>query len=492
MTVPSADVAVIGCGPTGATLAGLLAKCGLRVAVLEREAAIHPLPRAVHFDDEVMRVFQALGVAERLEEVCRVNPGMRFVDASDGSLLLDWPRPQEVGPQGWHASYRFHQPDLEAILRGALAEAPRVTLTTGAEVAGITEEPERVRLTLRDGRAVTACYAVGCDGARSMLRGAIGGGMEDLGFHERWLVTDLRLTRPRPDLGDHSVQFCDPDRPMTYVRCPGDRRRWEGRLAPGERAEEAMRPERVWQRLARWITPAEAEIERAAVYTFRSAIARRWRRGRLLIAGDAAHLTPPFMGQGMCAGIRDAANLAWKLALRVREEAGDALLDSYGAERIPHVRAYIETAVRLGHLINALDRDGALQLAEDRAAGRVRMASIAPALGESAAARFGAPPSEATGRLAAQPVLSDGRRLDDVTGYAPVLLSRAPLPGPPRGPLRVDAGAEPGMGVLLDSLGAEAVLIRPDRYVVSTAETESLAKKLSEVVFPSPLPAASP
>ena len=293
------DVAIVGFGPTGATLANLLGLCGLRVALLERERGIPRLPRAVHFDGEVMRIFQAIGVADRVAAVSRVNAGMRFVDPA-GRLLLDWPRPQQVGPQGWHPSYRFHQPDLETILRYRLSSVPNVDVVLGADVTAIAQDAELVAIAYREGdrqHTLTARYVVGCDGARSLVRTHITSRAEDLGFHERWLVIDLLLRRERPDLGDFTIQYCHPQTPATYVRGPGLRRRWEIAIADLPDAQ-ALAPANIWQRLARWLTPADAEVERAAVYTFHSVIASSWRRGRLLIAGDAAHQTPPFMGVG--------------------------------------------------------------------------------------------------------------------------------------------------------------------------------------------------
>ena len=293
------DVAIVGFGPTGAALANLLGLCGLRVVVLERERAIHCLPRAVHFDGEVMRIFQAIGVSERVARVSRINADMRFIDPH-GKLLLDWPRPQQVGPQGWHPSYRFHQPDLEAILRYRLSSVPNVDVVLGADVTAIAQDAELGSITYREGdrqHTLTARYVVGCDGARSLVRTQITSRAEDLGFHERWLVVDLLLHGDRPDLGDFTIQYCHPQTPATYVRGPGLRRRWEIAIADLPDAQ-ALAPANIWQRLARWLTPADAEVERAAVYTFHSVIASSWRRGRLLIAGDAAHQTPPFMGVG--------------------------------------------------------------------------------------------------------------------------------------------------------------------------------------------------
>lgn len=440
------DVAIIGYGPVGATLANMLGAAGLDVVVLEREAAAYHLPRAVHFDDEVMRIFQGIGLAEAILPLTITSPGMKFVDR-DGALLLDWSRPQGIGPQGWHASYRFHQPALEDALRAGVARYPNVAVRARTTVTALTPDGGVETST----GPLRARYVIGCDGANSLTRQTIGEGFDDLGFDERWLVTDLILKRPRPDLGDHSIQFCDPARPATYVRGVGERRRWEISLRDGEA------PENPWPLLARWITPADATLERAAIYTFRSAVARKWRRERLLIAGDAAHLTPPFMGQGMCAGIRDVANLGWKL-VEVQRGADPALLNTYQAERAPHARAYIETAVRLGGLINT--RAMALALGE-APEGPVRMESIAPALGG-----FSAP----LGRPAPQPRLADGTRLDDRIGPRHAVLLRGDVADTTaldgRGAVLV---ADPALDPFLAANHALAALMRPDRQVVAFA-----------------------
>ena len=256
------EVAIVGYGPVGATLAALLGKQGIRTLVLEREGAAYHLPRAVHFDAEVMRVFQAMGVAEAVAAGTRLSPGMRFVDAA-GRLLLDWSRPPEIGPEGWHASYRFHQPELERVLRGAVTALPAVSVRTRAEVFALDQDPDGISIRWEDLasgrlRATRARWVIGCDGARSLVRRFMGAEWLDLGFHERWLVTDLILTRPRPDLGEHSIQFCDPARAATYVRGVGERRRWEIALKPEEDAAAMTRPEEVWRLLAPWITPADA------------------------------------------------------------------------------------------------------------------------------------------------------------------------------------------------------------------------------------------
>lgn len=465
-------VAIVGYGPVGATLANLLAERGLRVLVLEREPEIYRLPRAVHFDGECMRVFQAAGVAEVLQHDIIPIFGMRFVNPR-GQLLIDWQRPLEPGLQGWYASYRFHQPRLEEILRDRLAQRPGVQVLLRHEVFALNEANDHVVVRyedMRNGRLHSARvgYVVGCDGARSLVRRLIGTELEDLQQHERWLVIDALLKRPRPDLGDDSIQYCDPKRPGTYVRGVGQRRRWELMLLPHENPAEQTQPDRIWQLLAPWITPADAELERHAVYTFHSVVARGWRRERLLIAGDAAHQTPPFLGQGMCAGIRDAVNLAWKLADVALGHADDRLLDTYETERSPHVREFIQTAVRLGSVIQTMDPEVAKARDLAMAAQPEQFVVPQPALGPGA--HHGEAPA---GQLAPQAMLADGRRADDVVGFAPMLLlapeaaeaAQAWAAGRVACVVPHDAASR----AWLAERGLQAVLVRPDRYVAAAA-----------------------
>ena len=488
-----ADVIIVGLGPTGATLANLLAECGVSVIAVDREAGIYDLPRAVHFDGETMRVFQAAGISESLSREVIVNPGMRFVDP-DGELLLDWPRPKEVGPQGWHASYRFHQPDLERLLREKLARRPNVSALTEMVATSVDARKREVIVTcrnLRNGRAhsLSSSYVVGCDGARSLVRGVIGSEMSDLGFKERWLVVDVLLKGDRQDLGDHSIQYCSPDRPMTYCRSPKNRRRWEIALRDDEADEQITRDERVWSFLAPWIEPGEAELERRAVYTFRSEIAKIWRKGRLMIAGDAAHLTPPFMGQGMCTGIRDASNLAWKLALCVKGDAGCGILDSYQEERAPNARSFIETAMRLGGLINTLDKESALSLGSRDETGVASMESVFPPLGPSDVGGLISMGTPHKGRLFPQPAFEDGRLLDDVVGFNPALIVRGELSRNVAANVPVvECWDGSALAAALADLGTIAVLVRPDRYIAASARTEAEVAALAALALPSLVP----
>ena len=476
------DVAIIGLGPVGATLANILGQAGVTVVVLEKEAAAYHLPRAVHFDDEVMRIFQSIGLAEALLPYLALSTGMRFLDPA-GRIILDWSRLHPTRPHGWNASYRFHQPELEDVLRRGLQRWPSVTVRERCEAFAVEAQPNGAVVRFEDlgsGKlyAVNARYVVGCDGARSLIRRLIGSGLIDLGFHERWLVVDAILKRPRPDLGDISIQFCDPERPATYVRGVGDRRRWEITLKDDEPSSQMADPVRVWSLLKRWITPDDAELERSAVYTFHSVIAERWRRGRLLIAGDAAHQTPPFLGQGMCAGMRDAANLGWKLIGVLRGVFGDDLLDSYQTERLPHVREYIELAVKLGGIINTRAADVALPNTTRSAESTLQLRVEKPRLGRA----FHWGHSDQVGRLMIQPTLSDGTRLDDRVGARFCLLAEHDLIRSAPASLvdTLDARdvvcLDSSHGEVADwlrSIGHKAVLARPDRYVFGTADDET-------------------
>ncbi|TYC69147.1 bifunctional 3-(3-hydroxy-phenyl)propionate/3-hydroxycinnamic acid hydroxylase [Stappia sp. BW2] len=490
------DVAIVGYGPAGATLAHLLGACGLKTLVLERETAHYHLPRAVHFDAEVMRVFQWIGIAEEMEEKTHPHPGMRFVDPH-GKLLLDWPRPQGEGPQGWRANYRFHQPDLEELLRDHMARRQSVVVRSRCEVFHVEDKGERVELRYEDMSCgsierISAQYVVGCDGARSLIRRYIESGMEDFGFHERWLVVDVILKTEKPELGDHSIQYCRPERPATYVRTPGKRRRWEITVRPEEDSAQITKPENVWALLSDWITPDEADLERTAVYVFHSLVAKDWRKGRLLLAGDACHQTPPFMGQGMCAGTRDVANLFWKLALvcKGKVTGGDAerLLDSYESERKPNAREYIQTAVRLGGLINTAGTQEALRAALPARDGSARMESIAPPLGQ------GLGQGDKAGRLFGQPRLNDGRLMDAVYPYQFVVVAEAGLADGltlPDGVALVTSETS-NAAEHLARLGARATVLRPDRHTLGAADTKEDLEALLALVLPNPIETQQP
>jgi 3-(3-hydroxy-phenyl)propionate hydroxylase len=436
-----------------------------------------------------MRVFQTIGLLPRLHDQVSAAPGMKFVNAQ-GDLLIEWQRPVEIGLHGWSSCYRVHQPELEAALRERLDERPEVQVLTRHDVYAIDEQDDHVTIrfeNMRNGelRKARARYVVGCDGARSLVRRLMDASLDDLQLHERWLVVDLLLKRPMPELGEYSIQYCDPQRPGTYICGAGDRRRWEVMVMPDDDLSQINSPEWIWQRLARWIGKEDADIERSAVYMFHSVVAQRWRRGRLLIAGDAAHQTPPFMGQGMAAGIRDAANLAWKLCAVITGQTSDDLLDTYASERLPHVREFIEGAVRFGDIIQATDskavaaRDAALTCAIES------FRTPEPSLGPGAHDGI---PNGITGQIIPQFRTVDGQLLDDSIGYRYLLLCRPDVL--PKSTtiesdvLRIHLAMDAVALAWLDGLGACAALIRPDRYLQALALTAAELEPLLARVFP--------
>ena len=459
------DVVIVGLGPTGAMLANLLGLKGIFTLVLEREAQIYPLPRAVHFDDEIMRAFQTIGIADELSDKVIINKGMRFCDY-DGNLLMDWPREQIITDNGWYASYRFHQPDLEELMREALQQYSHVVVKQEYVAEAINDCGDHVELSYRNRLTdevsrVNAKYVVGCDGARSTVRQAMQTDMQPLGFEQRWLVVDVILKQAMPELGDHTIQYCDPSQPATYCRNPGMRRRWEFALRDDQTDEQMTNPDIIWEMLKRWITPAKAVLERQAIYTFKSCVAERWQINRLFVAGDSAHLTPPFMGQGMCAGIRDAMNLGWKLAEACSNENRDVdFLASYESERKANAINYIQTAVKLGELINQMGQDSAPKQ-------QIKMKSIRSELGPG----LGSEDDPLRGTLFPQCVLSDGTKLDDASGYSSFIVRRG-KPAESEELNVLDADQEPALHAILTKLGVEEVVVRADRYIFSSIPSQ--------------------
>ncbi|MFM8411320.1 MAG: bifunctional 3-(3-hydroxy-phenyl)propionate/3-hydroxycinnamic acid hydroxylase [Alphaproteobacteria bacterium] len=476
------DAAIVGLGPAGVAVGAMLARRGLRVAAFEREPGVFHMPRAVHFDGDVMRNFQSIGACDDLRDCTVVGEGMHFVNA-DGKTLLAIDAKALAGDSGWDLSYFFHQPALETVLRKH-ASAAGLAMHLRHEVEAIEpgdaadpSKPASIRVRdLATGavREVRAAWVLGCDGARSLARVATGTVLDDLRFDQPWLVCDVVLRRD-VDLPRWAVQYCDPARPSTYVPIAGRRRRWEFMLMPGETREELERPERVAAMLAPWLGPDDAEIERATVYVFHALIASPWRRERVLLLGDAAHQTPPFLGQGMCAGMRDAANLAWKIDLVQRGLASRALLDSYEHERSPHVRRVIESAVAAGGLIQTTDPEVA------KARDEMFLSGNAPSpIDLVPRATDGVyddrPDDAAAGKPLPQPRDGAGRLLDDSLGDGFAVVGaddpRAACGADAVGRLeRVGARfvAAPALRPWLAKVGAVAAVVRPDRFVYGSA-----------------------
>jgi len=380
------DVAIIGYGPTGQVLSLLLGEKGYRVAVFERWPTLYPQPRAVHYDHEIARVFQAAGIAEALASI--VEPGgiYEWRNARGETLLsFDW---SEQSVSGWPSSTMFPQPQLEAILDARVKALPTVTVYQGWAAEQVEQTQDSVHLQVRkqvvtssgelvpaeDRLSVRARYVIGADGANSFLRQHMNTSLTDLGFLFDWLVVDV-IPHEQREWNPRNVQVCDPLRPTTVVSGGKGRRRWEFMRLPGESVEDLNNSETAWQLLAPWdIMPENATLERHALYTFRARWAESWRDGRFLLAGDAAHQMPPFAGQGMCAGVRDAVNLAWKLDLVLSGQAEESLLDSYTSERLPHVQSTIQFSVDLGRIICISDPEAANMRDEAMLAARQQAA----------------------------------------------------------------------------------------------------------------------
>jgi 3-(3-hydroxy-phenyl)propionate hydroxylase len=500
------DVAIIGFGPTGAVAAALLGQAGLRVHVCDRLHGVYEFPRALAMDHEVMRVLQQLGAVQSVAP--HVEP---FTPSEyrgvDGQLIRRMTMVARPYPQGYTPSLVFAQPPVERALRERVARLPNVTVALGTELCALrtddNAEAGAVTLEIQSevgaAQRVRARWVIGCDGGAGTVRGLLGAALEDLDFDEPWLVADVRVNEEGlTKLPKVSVQYCDPERPSTLVIGPGNHRRWEISLKPGEDPGEAATPEGTWRRLSRWITPEDGDLWRQASYRFHALVAERWRHGRVFLAGDAAHMQPPFLGQGMCQGVRDAANLAWKLIAVVRGEvtgaAAEALLNSYGAERKAHVRELTSRIKAIGAVIcerdvaKARERDARL-LAE--CGGVVKDTPRQDVLPRLEGGLLATLPSSARGTLFPQPrlALTGGRvavLMDERFGYGWRLVLDSALPAP-----RVDRGltvialgssgwheTEGVVATWMRRHECHAALVRPDHYVYGVAATPSGLKHL--------------
>jgi 3-(3-hydroxy-phenyl)propionate hydroxylase len=344
------DVIVVGAGPCGITIANLLGRYGVRTLVLEAETEIYPFPRAVGIDDESLRTYQTLGVVDRLLEDIVQNTPIRYY--TSWGRLLAHVKPS-AKPFGWPRRNNFLQPRYEAALRDHLKQYDDVTLRSGVFVTGYSQDADgvMVSLTTGDGPAeqVRARYLVGADGGRSTIRGIAGIELTGTTAPNKWLVVDVaddQLDEP------YSAVYCDPNRPVLVIPLPYGHRRFEFKVLDSDDDEKMTDLQYV---LTNLIAPRYGKLPlptvlRARIYLHHSRTAERFRAGRVFLAGDAAHLQPPFFGQGMNSGIRDATNLSWKLAAVISGRATDGLLDTYDAERRPHAETMVKFATRIGQM----------------------------------------------------------------------------------------------------------------------------------------------
>ncbi len=372
------DVAVVGYGPTGLVLASALGKAGHRVVVFERWPGLYGLPRLTHIDGETARTIQAVGDLELALRDASPLENYRYFNGH-GELLfeIDW----RGTSSGHPAHIAMYQPDIEDSIDKHVRASGTVEVNQGWAVVNVHPSDDGVELTARpwtksrtgqwahagEERTVTAKYLVGADGANSFVRATLGIERSDLGVRDSWLNIDCERLRPLPERFDRTTQFCDPVRGHMFMPIGKSRQRFELAVLPGEDVAMFEDPGYAWSwlRETHGLGPDDVKILRNVVYGFEARIAERWRAGRVFLAGDAAHTTPPYLGQGACSGMRDGITLGWKLDLVLRGLAGDGLLDTYEAERRPHATTITETSTMLGRVANT--HDPAAAAARDQA-----------------------------------------------------------------------------------------------------------------------------
>ena len=347
------DVILVGMGPVGAAAANLLGRYGVSTLVIDKSADLFMAPRAIVLDNEALRILQMAGLEDGAFATCAIAKVQMH-----SPLFGPYARANTAGHTDCHPRLvTFYQPELERVLRSRLQQYAWVHTALSTELLDFSQDEQGVQATLRRANGeiatVEAKFLVGADGASSAVRRIAGLGFEGRTFTQDWLVVDAVDV---PDPIDHIEFICNPRRPIPHMVAPGNRQRWEFMLQPGETREQMERPETIRTLLAPWCKSDEITIERTAVYRFHARIVDRFSKGRVFLAGDAAHITPPLVGQGLVAGLRDVANLCWKLSWVIHEQAPQSLLESYDTERRPHARSIINMALMMGKLVMPRNR----------------------------------------------------------------------------------------------------------------------------------------
>ncbi len=512
MPEPTFDVVVVGMGPVGALAANLLGLRGIKTLIIDKDSEVYGSPRAIAFDHDAMRILQNCGLTDSIEPLIAPYAPSEY-HGVDGQVISRFDMQAPPYPLGWAPNYVFRQPPFEAALRSGLSRFDCVEVRAPCEFLGITARDPCVQISIQNGAeavSITTRFLLAADGGASTVRKILGAGMTSLDFDEPWLVVDaLCSDATLARLPSTIIQHCNPSRPATYVIGTGNHRRWEIRLLEHERAAAFEDEAAVWDLLKPWLKPGDAELWRWATYEFHAVVAKDWRAGPILLLGDAAHMTPPFMAQGMTQGFRDAANLVWKLERVLDGRSEDELLDTYVEERAPHVRATTEIAKGLGRVICEMDQSAALErdarmLADfgDPPVVRSRQ-SLIPDLTDGLIL----PGSNGAGAVFPQPFVGGGRdpaRFDDLVGREPILVFRKSLEMKALSPhvlglcdlhrlrcIQLSDGDDLAPGNTL-TVGEQnglleqwfvdhncvAALVRPDHYVFGTAAYASQVEAL--------------
>lgn len=516
MRVPEeCDVVIAGLGPTGALLANLLGQRGWSVVGFDRDEDIYYAPKAVHFDDEIMRVFQDAGLADVIGATAEPFTDMAFRLKARGPDVLR----SKVGSQdaryGHPGAWWFHQPTLERQFHDGMKRYRHVTAMRGAEIVSIDQDGASVAVTAHTQAGeilnVRAKYLIGCDGGRSFVRRAAGLELESADFDQPWVVVDTkaRCGGKEPSLPPYHFQVCDPAQPVTYVPMAGPYYEWQFMVTGDLSEREATDPLYVRQQLRDYVDLDKIEITRIAYYKFHGLWAKEWRKERVIIAGDAAHQMPPFLGQGMCSGIRDAHALVWRLDLILSGRSEPAILRDYVTERAGHVDHIIQGAMFLGNVIQTRN----WIVARLRNLFLFRLTSLVPPLKEAfarAANRkqplsggcFGTNRKNIAGHLMPQPKVRTENGsltlLDDVLGSGFAIVARKGALAAAQSsiaqlarqvPLKlVEIGPVAGGHVVTDAEGkldrflkehdSDFAIVRPDRYVFDAGKGPDAASVL--------------